>query len=259
MKRKRPLPTSLSRLTSPSMCVKPRSRHTWCTSKLLRPTRPGLTASTPNIVMPFLPSQVADSFVRPGKVRQVGVRAVAAPIEVHVQQHGVLGLDGDAGGRFRLLQVLDGDVGLERLVRQVEAHGLGEEVFQRHLVDALGARPGVEMHGCIDVRAGVVAHGERQGSGGELVAVRLADLLVGAEGRDDDGRMRQDPRHLVVDLAAQIDERHGSSASGVGAALRPGHAMGAGQGVASSSRACHAARGRGARRRTPAKRFFVCS
>ena len=28
MKRKRPLPTSLSRLTRPSMCVKPRSRHT---------------------------------------------------------------------------------------------------------------------------------------------------------------------------------------------------------------------------------------
>ena len=45
MKRKRPLPTSLSRLTSPSMCVKPRSRQTWWTSKLLRPVRPGLTAS----------------------------------------------------------------------------------------------------------------------------------------------------------------------------------------------------------------------
>ena len=34
-----------------------------------------------------------------------------------------------------LLQVLDRDVGLQRLVREVEADRLGEEVLQRHLVD----------------------------------------------------------------------------------------------------------------------------
>ena len=62
-------------------------------------------------------------------------------------------------------QVLDRDVGLERLVREVETDGLGEEVLERHLVDPLGAGPRVEMHGCVDVRAGVVAHGQRQRGG----------------------------------------------------------------------------------------------
>jgi hypothetical protein len=42
--------------------------------EMLRPVRPGLTASTPNMPMPFLPSQVADSLVSPGKsVMKAGV------------------------------------------------------------------------------------------------------------------------------------------------------------------------------------------
>jgi len=94
-----------------------------------------------------------------------GARAVAAAEEVHVEQHHVLRLYGDTGSRFRLLQVGDGDVGLERFVREVETDGVEEVVFKRHLVDRLGARPRVEMEGSIDMGAGVVAHGERHGGG----------------------------------------------------------------------------------------------
>ena len=117
------------------------------------------------MVMPFLPSQVAELLGQARKVREIAVGAIAAAIEVHVQEDGVLGLDGNARGLLRLLEVLDRDVRLERLVREVEADGLGEEVLERHLVDPLGAGPRIEMHGSVDVRAGVVANGQRQRGG----------------------------------------------------------------------------------------------
>jgi hypothetical protein len=69
------------------------------------------------------------------------------------------------------------------------------------------------VHGRVDVRPGVIAHGDRQRRGREFVAVGIADLLVRAEGRDDDGRMRQEARHLVIDLKTEVDEPHGSSKS----------------------------------------------
>ena len=53
---------------------------------------------------------------QPGKVGDETRRAVGAAEEIHVQQHGILRLDGDAGGLLGLLQVLDRDVGFRRLV-----------------------------------------------------------------------------------------------------------------------------------------------
>ncbi len=76
-----------------------------------------------------------------------------------MQKDSVLGLDGDACGFLGLLQILNRDVRFERFVRQVEADGFGEEVLERHLVDPFGARPCIEMHRCVDMRAGVIAHG----------------------------------------------------------------------------------------------------
>ena len=49
-------------------------------------------------------------------------------------------------------------------MREVEADGLGEEVLQRHLVDAFGAGPRIKVHGSVDMRTGMVTHGEREGS-----------------------------------------------------------------------------------------------
>jgi hypothetical protein len=51
-----------------------------------------------------------------GKVGDEARRAVAAAKEIHVEQHGVLRLDSDAGGLLGLLQILDRDVGFQRLV-----------------------------------------------------------------------------------------------------------------------------------------------
>ena len=211
MKRKRPLPTSLSRLHEPLHVREAEVAADVMDLEVVAPRAArahGLDAEHGDAL---LAEPGGGLLGQARKVRQIAVGAIAAAIEVHVQEDGVLRLDGNARGLLRLLEVLDRDVRLERLVREVEADGLGEEVLERHLVDALGARPRIEVHGSVDVRAGVVANGQRQRGGGELVAVGLADFLMRAEGRDDDGRMRHDARHLVIDLTTEVDELHGSS------------------------------------------------
>ena len=145
-----------------------------------------------------------------GKVGDESRRAMRAPVEVHVQQHGVLRLDGDAGGLLSGLQVLDRDVGLQGLVREVEAHRLREEVLQRHLIDRRGARLGVKMLGRVDVGTGMIAHHQRHRRGREFVPLGVPDLVVGGEGRDDDLRMVRQHLHLMFDVAAEIDQDHGS-------------------------------------------------
>jgi hypothetical protein len=133
---------------------------------------------------------------------------MGAAEEVHVQQHGVLRLDGDAGRLLGLFQVRDGNVGLERLVGQVEADRLGEEVLQRHLIDRQRIRIGVEMPGRVDMRAGVVAQHQRHRRRRKAVAVGHAHFVVGGERRDDDLRVVRQHRHLVFDIAAEIDQDH---------------------------------------------------
>ena len=61
----------------------------------------------------------------------------------------------------------------------------------------------------VDMGAGVVAQHQRHGGRREAVAVRRAHLVVGGERRDDDLRMVRQHRHLVFDVAAEIDQDHG--------------------------------------------------
>jgi hypothetical protein len=69
MKRKRPRPTTLSRLARHSMCVMPRPALAMCALNLSSPSGTGLIASAPNMLMPRSASQWIAAVERPGKSR----------------------------------------------------------------------------------------------------------------------------------------------------------------------------------------------
>ena len=54
----------------------------------------------------------------------------------------------------------------------------------------------------------MIAQRKRHGGRGKLVAVGHTHLIVGRVGRDDDGRMVQEPRHLVIDLKTEVELAH---------------------------------------------------
>lgn len=59
----------------------------------------------------LLAAEPAGGFLRqPREVRQIPLRPVAASMKIHVQQHHVVRLDLDAGGRFRLFEICNRDV-----------------------------------------------------------------------------------------------------------------------------------------------------
>ena len=61
------------------------------------------------------------------------------------------------------------------------------------------------MAWCIDMGSSMIAHRDRHGGSGELVAVGHTNLIVGRIGRNDNRGMVQEPRHLVIDVATEVD------------------------------------------------------
>ncbi len=140
------LPTSLSRLTSPSMCVKPISRQNVMHLEIVAPGAP--RASPPRrrtCRCPCGPATSPTFFVRPGKVGDEGRRALGAAVEVHVQQHRVLGLISTPAAMmaFSRSSIEMSDFS-ESFCERSRQHRFGE-VLQRHLVDRLGLEIGVEV------------------------------------------------------------------------------------------------------------------
>src|SRR5215467_6333570 len=143
------------------------------------------------------------------KVRQVALRAIGPPEKVHVEQDRVLRLDGEFCGGESLFKIGNGDIRFELLVRQVKANRLGEEGLERHLVDGFRTGSRIKMTGGVDMGACMIAHGKSKRGSREGVAIGFADLRVGGVGCDDYRGMVQQSRHLVVDVAAKVDEGHG--------------------------------------------------
>src|SRR5262249_46147310 len=108
-----------------------------------------------------LPGEPGGRFLRQArKVRQVALRAVASPEEIHIEEDGVLGPDGDLRSNDSLLKICDRDVRFEGLVREVKADRLGEKGLKRHLVDGLGTGPSIKVARGIDMGARMIAHGK---------------------------------------------------------------------------------------------------
>ena len=97
---------------------------------------------------------------------------------------------------------------LERHVGEIQADRLGVEILQRHLVDRLRLRIGIEVAGRVDVGAGMVAQRQRVRLRREARGARLLNLAVIVPHAHHDRRMRRMGGRSVVKLAAQIDELH---------------------------------------------------
>src|SRR3990172_7000673 len=93
-------------------------------------------------------------------------------------------------------------------MRQIQADRGGEEIFQRHLIDGQRAGAWIEMHGRVDMRAGVIRHRERQRLRAEHgVACGLLFAVI-APHRHHHGRMRGMRLRAMENLAAEVDEFH---------------------------------------------------
>src|SRR5215470_14680589 len=73
------------------------------------------------------------------KVRQVALRDVGPPEEVHVEQYRILWPDGDLCSGDSLLKIADRDVRLQGLVREVKANRFSKKGLKGHLVDGFRA------------------------------------------------------------------------------------------------------------------------
>ena len=89
-------------------------------------------------------------------------------------------------------------------MREVKADGFCVEVGERHLVDAEGAGGRVEVLRCVDVRAGVVGHGDVVGGGAEG-GVAGDFGLVGVPGGHYEGGVKGVAGGAVPEWAGEVD------------------------------------------------------
>src|SRR5262249_38108847 len=116
------------------------------------------------------------------------------------------------GFLYRSIEVCRRDLCLRRDMAQVDADARHDAVFERILVDRCAAH--AEMARRIDVRAAMVGHREKH----HHIAVDVSGidegLLMRLPDAVDDWRLPWIAWRAVVEVAAEIDDAHLSSARG---------------------------------------------
>lgn len=124
----------------------------------------------------------------------------------HEEQNRITLLDLLTRFLERLLHLRNGDARPELDVAQIQADALGVKVREGHLINGEGAGRGVKVLGRVDVRAGVVRHGDvvrRAAEGG-----RAGDHgLVRVPFRHDEGRVEGVAERAVLERPAEVDDR----------------------------------------------------
>ena len=140
--------------------------------------------------------------VQTWKIVKVARSAEEPRVDTHMEQNRIAWPDLLLRLDESLLRLCDSDFMPQWNMAQIQTDRLGIEVFERHLIDRMRGRIGIEVARRVDMRTGVITHGDVQRLRAEARRSSRFDLVMVIPVSEDHRGMRGMRWRPMVDLAA---------------------------------------------------------